>query len=268
LVNDDASFLRKCKLIENYLAPNPGEDWLAENQTNPERFTRLTAFRSLIQKWLKATLLPIDQLILTISQDIFNDIADLALCHKLALLLDLSAQVHPEWGLPNFAAELDLIVKNERKFIGFTSDDTGFDPDEHRGKVVVSTIHKAKGLEWDRVYLMSVNNYDFPSEQKGDQYIGEKYFIRDHLNIEAEALADLKALFSESPVDAFIEDGIATQEARVSYCSERLRLLYVGITRARKELLITYNTGRRNDCKPALPLVELRTFWEKTHATS
>ena len=266
MVNEDAAFLRKCKFIENYLAPNPGEDWLIENHTNSERLTRLTAFRSLIQKWLKATLLPIDQLILTISQDIFTDISDLALCHKLALLLDQSAQVHPEWGLPNFAAELDLIVKNERKFIGFTSDDTGFDPDEHRGKVVVSTIHKAKGLEWDRVYLLSVNNYDFPSAQKGDQYIGEKYFIRDHLNIEAEALADLKALFSDSPVDAFIEDGIATQEARLSYCSERLRLLYVGITRARKELLITYNTGRRNDCKPALPLVELRAFWEKTHA--
>ena len=56
------------------------------------------------------------------------------------------------------------------------------------GKVVVSTMHKAKGLEWDRVYLMSVNNYDFPSLQAGDRYISERWFIRSSLNLEAEAL--------------------------------------------------------------------------------
>jgi len=38
----------------------------------------------------------------------------------------------------------------------------------------------------------------------------------------------------------------ATQQARLDYVRERLRLLYVGITRARKELIITWNTGRKN----------------------
>ena len=53
-------------------------------------------------------------------------------------------------------------------------------------------MHKAKGLEWDRVYLMSVNNYDFPSGQADDSYIAEKWFVRDQLNLEAEALAQLE----------------------------------------------------------------------------
>ncbi len=53
----------------------------------------------------------------------------------------------------------------------FSQDDTGFDPERHKGKVVLGTIHKAKGLEWDRVYLMSVNNYDFPAGSSYDQFI-------------------------------------------------------------------------------------------------
>ena len=39
-------------------------------------------------------------------------------------------------------------------------------------------------------------------------------------------------------------EGDASQEARLDYAAERLRLLYVGITRARKDLMITWNMGR------------------------
>ena len=53
-------------------------------------------------------------------------------------------------------------------------------------------MHKAKGLEWDRVYLLSVNNYDFPSAQPVDRFVSEKWFLRDALNLEAEALAQLE----------------------------------------------------------------------------
>ena len=43
-----------------------------------------------------------------------------------------------------------MIAKNERRFLGFSDDDLGFDPEQYKGKVVVSTMHKAKGLEWDQ----------------------------------------------------------------------------------------------------------------------
>ena len=95
------------------------------------------------------------------------------------------SESHPDWRLPELTAELITIASNERKFLGFADDDTGFDPDAHRGKVVVTTIHKAKGLEWDRVYLMSVNAYDFPSALPGDNFIAEQWYVRDGLNLEA-----------------------------------------------------------------------------------
>jgi DNA helicase-2/ATP-dependent DNA helicase PcrA len=42
-----------------------------------------------------------------------------------------------------------------------------------------------------------------------------------------------------------------------------MRLLYVGITRAKKDLIITWNSGRRGDQQPAVPFTALRTFWER-----
>ena len=138
------------------------------------------------------------------------------------------------------------------------SDDEGqFDPDAHKGVVTVTTLHKAKGLEWDRVYLISANNYDFPSAEPNDSFIGEKWFIRDDLNLSAEALAQLEALQEAS---GYIE-GAASLNARIDYAAERLRLLYVGITRARKALTITWNTGR-GTATEATPLLALRTWWE------
>jgi DNA helicase-2/ATP-dependent DNA helicase PcrA len=125
-------------------------------------------------------------------------------------------------------------------------------------------MHKAKGLEWDRVYLMSVNDYDFPSAQLTDRFISEKWFIRDGLNFEAEALAQLDAVRSTADHGDY-EEGAATSDARLDYARERLRLLFVGITRARRELIVTWNTGRRSEATAALPLVALQRWWQSTH---
>jgi DNA helicase-2/ATP-dependent DNA helicase PcrA len=130
--------------------------------------------------------------------------------------------------------------------------------------VVVATVHKAKGLEWDRVYLISVNNYDFPSAQADDKYISEPWFIRSNLNLEAEALAQLRAIQNPNEYDLWYQEGKATQVARLDYVRERLRLLFVGITRARKEMVITWNTGRKGNLQPAMPLVALQAYWKKT----
>jgi len=160
--------------------------------------------------------------------------------------------------------ELAVIARNERKFLGFASDDTGFDPEEHKGKVVVATVHKAKGLEWDRVYMMSVNNYDYPSALPADSFIGERWFVRDGLNLQAEALAQLEAVGKNEPLPP---EGQATDQARLDYAAERLRLLYVGITRAKRELIITWNTGRApgGELQPAVPLLALQGWWEEQH---
>ena len=233
---------------------------LGENVSEPV-LHELIEFRINVNRWLNAVILPIDQLVLTLAHDVFTEPADLALAHKLALVLQQAADDHRDWRLPELAAELAIIARNERRFIGFSSDDSGFDPERHKGKVVVTTMHKAKGLEWDRVYLMSVNNYDFPSNRPNDQYISEKWFVRGNLNLEAEALFQLDAVLGSNEYEWYTE-GAASLAARVDYVKERLRLFYVGITRAKRDLIITWNTGRQGNATPSLPFVAIQTWWE------
>jgi DNA helicase-2/ATP-dependent DNA helicase PcrA len=258
--------IKKAGMVEMFLAPaltptplpgGEGLDWLASlsESESEDVIQELLSFRENVQRWLDAVTLPIDQLILTLAQDLFTEAADLALAHKLAIVLRQAANDHSEWRLPELTGELSVIAKNQRKFIGFSADDGGFDPERYKGKVVVTTMHKAKGLEWDRVYLTSVNNYTFPSNQPNDSFISEKWFARDNLNLEAEAIAQLDAATQTGEYDWYSE-GQATLAARVDYVRERLRLFYVGITRAKEELVITWNTGR-GESTQALPFAAL-----------
>jgi DNA helicase-2/ATP-dependent DNA helicase PcrA len=50
----------------------------------------------------------------------------------------------------------------------------------------------------------------------------------------------------------------------VDYAAERLRLLFVGITRARQSLVVTWNTGKNKDKTMALPLEALHAIWRGT----
>jgi len=279
--------LRECPRLEDYLWPRPGVDWLADRlallrdeypdwandwlneaadessvSANPLRLVEkfLTKFKELVRRWHEAAILPIDQLILLLAQDLFDQPADLALAHKFAVVLRRAAADHPDYRLPQFVEELAEVARNQRRFIGFDEDASGFEPPP--GKVTVSTMHRAKGLEWDRVYLMGLNNYSFPSGQPQDGYFSEKWFVRDSLNLEAEVLAQLAALAHNSNYT----EGHATDQSRLDLVRERLRLFFVGITRAKQELVVTWNVGQqyqtKPDNQPALPFVALQTWWE------
>ncbi|MBN2048415.1 MAG: ATP-dependent helicase, partial [Anaerolineaceae bacterium] len=265
IVEQTAKYLHQCPMLESYLYPLPNTDWLADNASKfGEQVTNeLIWLRRLFTRWQEATLLPIDQLILTIAADLYENPVDIALSHKLAQMLEFFARNHHDWNLLEYADQLSAIVKSQRTFSGLSENDTNFDPDDHAGKVTVATMHKAKGLEWDRVYLLSVNNYDFPSLDPFDVFQSEKYFIKNQLNLQDELITKLNALVLGDQDTLFAGLGEATIRAREKYAEERLRLLYVGITRARKELAILWNTGRRENCQPARALVELYYYWKE-----
>jgi DNA helicase-2/ATP-dependent DNA helicase PcrA len=247
------SALRGVRRVEEFLWPAPGEDW---RFSDGEEMGPLFEFRQAVRRWHEAAQLPIDQLILYLAQELFRAPADLALAYKLAVVLRQVADDHPEWGLPQLAEELAAIARNQRRFLGFSQQDLGFEPPP--GRVTVTTMHKAKGLEWDRVYLMAVNNYNYPSGDSNDAYFSEKWFVRDGLNLEAEMLAQLDSLITGQPYG----EREATERDRLELVKERLRLLYVGITRASRELTATWNKGQGGNNQPAIPFVALQAFWE------
>lgn len=253
-------FFAQYRNIEEFLWPVVPKGSAVALDDYPWLGDDLDGFRGLVRRWLEGIGLPIDQLVLTISQDLFSEAVDLALGYKVAVLLGSVADNHPDWRLPQFVEELRVISNNERKFIGFDDVEVGYEPKP--GVVTVATMHAAKGLEWDRVYLMAVSNYGFPSALPYDSYMGEKWFVRDGLNLEAELIAQLHAL-DQDKLASYLE-GEATLQARVDYAKERLRLLYVGITRAKQQLIVTWNIGRYwqngKENQPALPLVVLSGY--------
>ncbi len=260
-VKATSDHLRQARDVERFLWPDVGAQLnCAPTGDECDGAPTEDEFRTVMRRWQMASVLPIDQLVLTLGQDLFDEPADLALTHKLAVVLRAAADAHPEWRLPELTEELAVVARNQRRFIGLADEDTGFDPEQHKGKVVVATMHKAKGLEWDRVYLMSANNYDFPSAQPHDTYIAERWFIRHQLNLEAETIAQLESLLRDDVLP--YAEGEATRRARLDYVAERLRLLYVGISRARRDLIVTWNTGRpQKPQQPAVPFIALRTYW-------
>ena len=257
--------LGKCARVEEYVWPRPvSQDWLlgSESDEDDDERSLLREFRKVVRRWHRAAGLPIDQLVITLSQDLFDEPADLARAYRFAVALRLYADANPQWRLSELADELRAIAHNERRFLGLSAEDTGFDPENYKGHVVVATMHRAKGLEWDRVYVTAVNNYDFPSGSDCDRYRSEPWYVRDDLDLQAEALGQLEAL---APGGSVYLEGAPSREARLSYTRERLRLLYVGITRAKRELVLTWNTGKRKQDpkQPALAFQALRGFWEE-----
>lgn len=254
-----ASLIRSCEQVEDYLWPHGEDHWLRQVDAeidDPAIYDELLGFRDVIRRWHATIFLPIDQLILTVSQDLFLEPAELALAHKLSVLLRQFSNDHPDWRLPEFTAEMKEIANNQRRFLGFSDEDSAFDPDRYPGQVVVATMHKAKGLEWDSVYLTAVNNYNYPSGEDYDQYQSEKWYAQDQLNLEAEAIAQLETLLDARPLDWYQPER-ATLAARQEFIRERLRLLFVGITRARRRLTITSNSGRNNRNVPARAFLAL-----------
>ena len=99
--------------------------------------------------------------------------------------------------------------------------------------MTIATMHAAKGLEWDRVYLMALNNYSFPAAQPHDAYQSEPWFVRDHLNPQVETLALMTAILDDDP--AGYVAGEAPAPARLGYTGGPLGLVSVGIHRPRND---------------------------------
>lgn len=205
-----------------------------------EELAAVEEFRRALDRWSRAVLLPIEEIILLIGRDLFTEPVDLALSYRLALHLRDFQRQQPRRSLQICCRELRELVDSNGRTLKMLGEGTGYRADP--GQVTVTTMHSAKGLEWDRVYLMGLENFSFPTDLHADTFMGSRYYVRDSLDLEAEGRALVRHLAGDT-MDEFVL-GTATRRARCEYVAERIRLLYVAITRARRSLVMMYDTGR------------------------
>ena len=254
LVKSTSKLIRTLENTEDYLYPDK-KDWihnLEDEELNQNSLEMLKSYRQVMRRWHAAMILPMDQLVLVVAQDLVLENSEIAIIHKLSGFIKSLLENNPHWTDIDVLDELIGISKNNRGFATFSQKEDGFDPDNYKGKVIVATAHKSKGLEWDKVFLSSANNYDYPGGESNESYTSEKWFITNQRNLEAELLYDLESLRVEHSGGIMLR-AYDKQDARNDVARERLRLFYVGITRAKKSLTISWNTGTRNNLRASLP---------------
>ena len=139
-------------------------------------------------------------------------------------------------------AQLELVASGRRILTLVRADDLGYEPKP--GRITLTTQHSAKGLEWDAVFLVGVDGFWLPGTLEA-QFQGVSEFIGG--DAKAEAVAQMEYLMKGEA--GLFPDRSATESAHIEVIAERLRLLYVGITRARRLLQISRSRSTRQYSK-------------------
>lgn len=110
------------------------------------------------------------------------------------------------------------------------------------GSVTLATLHKSKGMEWDCVIIRGINNSDFPTTLEAYFRIDRKYLKDAYRYPEANINEEIDRILGGNlkPLDIYKID------LKKDLIAERARLLYVGITRAKRELHISNTRNRLN----------------------
>jgi len=215
-----------------------------------------------LRLWIDASVkLPPDELVLMIAEQMKLQEEELAVAQNIALQIKAELALHPHWKLHEIVDELPRLEDSFKQFARKIYERKGYEP--RAGFITITTCHKSKGLEWDTVYIAYLTDDNFPASVD-DKFRSEYYYLKDdYSNPVALARASLENLiYSRKKEDP-------QREANIEFIKERLRLLYVAITRARKNLLLTahreiiYDNGNTRKVNPAASFLALADFINK-----
>lgn len=218
----------------------------------PEARSRLVSFRKLYRRFLElaqgSSLVDLCRRILD-ETGMWNEVeardpgSALTARVNLFRFLDLAEEWSPLRGRPTlqaFLAYLELIV-DERSAAELDTANVGSED-----AVVLLTAHRAKGLEWDTVFIPTLAKGVFPFDRGTlDDPVSKARFVPYGLRLEA-------------PVDPELDDDERQVALRTVRDRQEWRTAYVAVTRAKRRLYLTgahwYGTAQRP--KPPSPILD------------
>ncbi|MCB8959739.1 MAG: ATP-dependent helicase [Ardenticatenales bacterium] len=258
------TLLRSAGNVEALLFPRAGESFAAalpDGVAKSDELLDLEQFLAFIRHVFTFRPLPIDDLALALGDELFAsgsaDQLDLALAYQLAGVLRRWRDAEPDWRLPELVAQLGDVAAGRRQLPINDPTELGFEPTP--GRITLITQHKAKGLEWDAVFLVGVDARWLPGNLDGF-FLGTYEFLGGN----PEALVTAQLLYLMQGHDGTLPGRSATETANIDVISERLRLFYVALTRARRFLHISRSRATRsyNRERPAEPATVMGVLYE------
>ena len=205
-------------LPEEFLYPSP----LAPPQPEPiQKGAHLC--RSLLRARLQ---LPLYQLISFLGLVLKYDQAELATADKLAERVN--QQIAGGISMAAMLNTLSDIVRSER----FEPVETGNTEARYtnRGQVTIITMHKAKGLDWDYVFIPFLHDNLIP----GRFWVPPQSQFLGNFTLSEVARAQIRAHLHQEPNLPHVAE--AWEGAKYLKTAEEYRLLYVAMTRAKRLL--------------------------------
>lgn len=229
---------------EQFLYPGPLDSPQAPTVRNAA-----SSCRSLLRARLE---LPHYQLISFLALSLNYDKSELATVEKLAERV--AKQTHGNSSMSTTVSTLAEIVSSERfEPVEAEKDDSH---EENSRKLTIITMHKAKGLDWDYVFIPFLHEDILPSSPwvpTAAKFLGE-------FTLAEVARAQIRASLHEQPLPMAPE---AWKQAGYLKTAEEFRLLYVAMTRAKRLLWISaaaqapfrWNTfsGKGDNLQPKKP---------------
>ncbi|MGL4911430.1 MAG: 3'-5' exonuclease, partial [Romboutsia sp.] len=136
----------------------------------------------------------------------------------------------------------------------------GYEPKP--GSITICNYHKSKGLEWDCVFLLGLVEYNFP-DNVNQKFQCDKWYLKDaYKNPIAVIKSEIDELMTGNKNTNY------SYNTKIDLINEKIRLLYVGITRAKEMLVLSgsaykdsQDIGKKNkEQKPSIYLRELNNY--------
>ena len=200
----------------------------------------------------------IDKLILFIKDRLVLEEEEKALVDYVAFYVRYLINETPNLTLKEV---LDVLSDGSNKvfnhIIDVVYEINGYEPQP--GSITVCNYHKSKGMEWDCVFLLQMTQYNFP-DNINCKFQCDKWYLKDKYK-NTEALI-------KSQIDLIVNGKLTEnhyKQTKIDLINEKIRLLYVGITRAKEMLIMSgssFKTEEDNKKQEQRPCLYLRKLNE------